>query len=109
MSTCNCYSKFFFVVIFLMSCVSTSVTQAQNNLAAGPATTKDKTKIEAQPVEKSPLTDLWMGYSSQGNVELAESIAALARLKQWPEVNALLTRVVGSGVSDAVLAEMAEK
>ena len=92
-----------------MSCVSTSVTQAQNNLAAGPATTKDKTKIEAQPVEKSPLTDLWMGYSSQGNVELAESIAALARLKQWPEVNALLTRVVGSGVSDAVLAEMAEK
>ncbi len=50
-----------------------------------------------------------MGYSSQGNVQLAESIAALARLKQWPEVNALLTRVVGSGASDAVLSQMAEK
>ena len=109
MSTCNRYPIIFLVCILSMSCVVPCSAQAQNNPLAAQAATSDKPNSDGRPVEKSPLTDLWMGYSSQGNVELAESIAALARLKQWPEVNALLTRVTGTGASDAVLAEMAEK
>ena len=109
MSTCNRYPQFLLACIFSMACVAPGFTQAQNKSPAGSAAPTAETKNDAKPVEKSPLTDLWMGYSSQGNVQLAESIAALTRLKQWPEVNALLTRVVGSGASDAVLSQMAEK
>ncbi|MAI73131.1 MAG: hypothetical protein CMM01_19795 [Rhodopirellula sp.] len=86
-----------------MVCLVPAFAQAQIN---GPTGTGQG---NARPVAKSPLTDLWMGYSSQGNLELAESIAALARLKQWPEVNTLLTRVAGIGASDSELTKMAEK
>ncbi len=103
MSTCTCYTKFQFACILSIVCLVPAFAQAQTNAP------KSVTRDGVEPMERSPLTDLWMGYSSQGNLELAESIAALARLKQWPEVNTLLTRVVGSGASDAVLAEMAEK
>ena len=106
MSTCNRYQKFLIACILSMACAVSGFTQAQNKSPANPA---GQGNNDGTPVERSPMADLWMGYSSQGNLELAESIAALARLKQWPEVNALLTRVVGSGASDAVLTQMAEE
>lgn len=110
MSTRIRFPKFLFACILLIACVISVSTQAQDNPPANSATASaGKSNDAAEPAEKSPLTDLWMGYSSQGNLELAESIAALSRLKQWPEVNALLTRVAGSGASDAVLTEMAEQ
>lgn len=106
MSTCNLNFRFLFACILSIAIAAPASTQGQNNVPADGPVTNGET---ATPIEKSPLTDIWMGYSSQGNLELAESISALARLKQWPEVNALLARVVGSGASDSVLSAMAEK
>lgn len=109
MSTRNHISTFVFVCIASMVCVVPALVQAQNITPAKPADAANSAKAPTTPAERSPLADLWMGFSTQGNLELAESIAALGRLKQWPEVDALLSRVAGSGASDEVLSQMAKK
>jgi CheY-like chemotaxis protein len=101
MSTRKHLPKLLFVCLIAVACVDPGLSQAQNNV-------RDRVAGTNPAVEKSPLTDLWMGYSTQGNPELAESIAALSRLKQWPQVNVLLSRVAGSGASKEVLSGMAQ-
>ena len=60
MSTCNRYPQFLLACIFSMACVAPGFTQAQNKTPAGSAAPTAKTKSDAQPVEKSPLADLWL-------------------------------------------------
>jgi len=109
MSSRHHFQKFIFVCIAAMVCLAPVLTQAQSPEPGNPGGPASIPKDKTETAEKSPLTDLWMGYSTQGNMELAEAIAALGRLKQWPQVNALLSRVAGSGASDDVLSAMAEK
>jgi len=102
MATRNHFRKFQFLCLLTLASLVPLTGEAQNNAGNGAASSKST-------VEKSPLTDLWMGYSSQGNIQLAESIAALSRLKQWPQVNNLLARVAGSGANEEVLTAMAQQ
>ena len=102
MSTCKQFPKFLFVCFVALTCLIPALSHAQNNVG-------NRAASNNPAVEKSPLTDLWMGYSTQGNIELSESIAALSRLEQWPQVNNLLARVAGGGASEEVLSAMAQK
>ena len=100
------------VCVFAIACVFSGTAQGQNDPFGGnaPAPRGNGTlKQQAESAPESPLTGQWMGYATRGSVELADAIAALARLKRWNEVNSLLERVVGSDATPTTLAEMADR
>ena len=100
--------SFSVVCILAIACMFSSTSQGQNDpFGANAVPQNGSTRPQADAPADSPLTGQWMGYSTQGDTELAEAISALARLKRWNEVNSLLGRVAGSNASAETLAEMA--
>ena len=80
------------------ACLATAVVHAQNPSA----------RDTSPGASKAALTNLWMGYATQGDEELAQAIASLTRLKQWTEVNDLLSRIAGSDKNEDTLGKMAQ-
>ena len=82
----------------VFACLATAVVHAQNPSA----------RDTSPGASKAALTNLWMGYATQGDEELAQAIASLTRLKQWTEVNDLLSRIAGSDKNEDTLGKMAQ-
>ena len=86
-----------------------AAAHGQNAPFGGNAAAQGNAGPQTGTVADSPLTLQWMGYAAKGDLELAEAIAALARLKRWNSVNSLLGRVAGSDASEETLAEMSNR
>ena len=63
----------------------------------------------AQDSKPDPLVSQLNRKAQRGNIELAESVAALARIGQWEDVNQLLEKVADTDIKPAEMAVMASK
>lgn len=64
---------------------------------------------DSDEADDNPLVNQLLESSARGNLQLAESIASLARIGRWKEVDLLLGRVAGGKFSGAQAAAMASR
>ncbi|WP_372722999.1 hypothetical protein [Novipirellula sp.] len=64
---------------------------------------------QASEATSDPLSEQLQIKARRGDIQLAESVAALVRVGRWSEVNTLLSEAAARDINEAVLAAMAEQ
>lgn len=97
-------------VFFTISAMSARPGAAQDNLFGDLNPAADTgVVVEDDPKAPEPDVELLMVRANRGTIVLADSISSLARIDNWPEVEALLSQATQQNLDATQLALMAEQ